>query len=693
MKVQSAGYNHGNSALITVNDEEFGFESYSQGLNVALIHEVTGQKLCCTTFDTYGDEGSATAFAQFIENLPNGRIVALSVKDDASLRLNDRAKKACESLGSYLSYFLQFRSSWTMISQKNALPGTPEESLSYEAAVTCSRSFVVPSVSANGSTISVTSAGLDFGDVAQITLNGQGVAIEGGYQRGLNVVVFDSSTTIPILNQSFDLFANPTAADAFAQLIEDLPEGQIVAIAVKDDGFYNLSERAKQACEAIGSRLIHHLQFRNSWAIVGYKGASPGSIIENLNTSGAVSVKFWISSLISMNGKWQQKQKLQPSDLQSKDIFGSAIALSEKIAIIGARMAEVEGHPAAGSAYIFELENGQWQQKQRLHPPGLQRQDVFGNSVAISGDVAIVGAYFADAEGRPDAGSAYIFHLENGQWHPKQKLQPSDLQQGDYFGNSVAISGELAIVGAYGVDSEGRPNVGSAYIFQLENGQWHPKQKLQPADLQGGDCFGTSVAISGKVAIVGARLAHGESSQYAGSAYIFQLENGQWHPKQKLQPADLQQSDNFGNSVAISGEVAIVGAYGVDFEGYRDAGSAYIFQLENGQWHPKQKLQPADLQRGGGFGTSVAISSQVAIIGASGLDAEGRPDAGSAYIFHLENGEWQQKEKLQPADLEHNNCFGYAVAISETVAIVGAHNAHAEGSPYAGSAYIFATLP
>ncbi len=294
VKVQSAGLSYSDPTFITLNDTEFGFEKYSRGFNVAVINETTGQKICCTTFDPY-TEGNSEAFVQFVENLPEGRIVAIAVHDDASYNLSDQVKAACKSLGSLKIYSLRFRSSWAMIGQKGAKPTKAKEELSDYCAVSCWRPFTFPSVSENGACIAVKSSSGDDGTIAEISLNGESIGIEGGYQRGLNLVVFDPSNGNSIFSQSFDLFADPTAADTFAQRIEELPDGKMVAIAVQDDASINLSDRAKQACESIGSSLIRYLQFRSSWAIVGHKGASPGSAIEQLSNTESAAVKFWLT--------------------------------------------------------------------------------------------------------------------------------------------------------------------------------------------------------------------------------------------------------------------------------------------------------------------------------------------------------------------------------------------------------------
>ncbi|MEQ8384239.1 MAG: interleukin-like EMT inducer domain-containing protein [Coleofasciculus sp. A1-SPW-01] len=290
--VQSAGGFMGDSARITLNDQEIGFVHYSRGLNVAVIDEATGQPLVCTTFDTFFP-GNADRFADLVDKLPSGRIVAIAVKDDASANLSQRAKRACQSLGSRQVHCLRFRTSWALIGQKDAKPGIAKEELSDYSDVVCSRLISVSGDTVQRPSLGVISAGGNQGNFAQITWNNEEIGIEGGYQRGLNVVVFDRRDKTQAFSRSFDFFVNPENAEAFAQLIEDCSLDQGIAIAVKDDASVNLSERAKQACEALGSRLIRHLQFRSSWAIVGYKDTSAGSAIEQLSHDRSVGVRVW----------------------------------------------------------------------------------------------------------------------------------------------------------------------------------------------------------------------------------------------------------------------------------------------------------------------------------------------------------------------------------------------------------------
>ncbi|MEQ8972874.1 MAG: interleukin-like EMT inducer domain-containing protein [Coleofasciculus sp. C1-SOL-03] len=298
VQVSSAGYDHGNSASIKRNTQDLGENCYNRGLNVAVFDEFTGQPMFGTTFDTF-NSGNSESFAQFVSTLPPGRIVAIAIKDDASLNLSDPGKRACKSLGSRLIDHLQFRSSWAIIGQTGAASGTAVEQLSDESAVTCSREITATKVQVPSFVVAAISAGNTWGNMAQVTCNGELVSLTGGYQRGLNVVVFDPSNGRQLQSRSFDIYADPANADAFADWIETIPQGRVVAIAAKDDASFNLSDRAKAACKLIGSTQIDRLQFRGSWAIVGVKGASGGAVIENLNNFGSVSVNAWFPVLDS----------------------------------------------------------------------------------------------------------------------------------------------------------------------------------------------------------------------------------------------------------------------------------------------------------------------------------------------------------------------------------------------------------
>ena len=246
--------------------------------------------------------------------------------------------------------------------------------------------------------------------------------------------------------------------------------------------------------------------------------------------------------------------------------------------------------------------------------------DYFGYSVAISGNYAIVGAYQDDDNGT-DSGSAYIFNVTTGA--ELHKLVPSDGAANDIFGISVAIDGNYAIVGARQDDDKGT-NSGSAYIFNVTTGA--ELHKLTASDGAADDYFGESVAISGNYAIVVA-YADDDKGSNSGSVYIFNVNTGaELH---KLTASDGAESDYFGISVAIDGNYAIVGAHADDDKG-SGSGSAYIFNVQTGA--ELHKLVASDGAASDQFGISVAISGIYTIVGAR-MDDDNGANSGSAYIF------------------------------------------------------------
>ena len=255
----------------------------------------------------------------------------------------------------------------------------------------------------------------------------------------------------------------------------------------------------------------------------------------------------------------------------------------------------------------------------------------FGYDVSVSGDYALVGSPKNES-----GGGAYLFKRTNGNWAFYQKLVSSDLAPSDWFGYSVCISGEYALVGAQ-VKSGG----GAAYIFRLEgDGVWRQQQKLAPS---GRSYFGTSVSLSGNYALIGDRLnsydaSGGNQKVDAGSAYIYKLTDDTWTFQQKLVASDRATFDNFGTCVSLKGEYALIGAY-------RKAGggAAYIFKRNGDTWAQHQKLLSSDLANDDNFGISVSLNDDCAFVGAPSEDEDAsgsntRSSAGSVYVFGLNSG-------------------------------------------------------
>lgn len=530
-------------------------------------------------------------------------------------------------------------------------------------------------------TISATSAGFGSGSSAQISKEGIEIGF-GAYSIGVNVAVFDETTGAVLATNSFNTSQKPND-DIFANYINGLPAGRIVAIAVQGNAIPTdgLSDAAKEAFKSIGSNQVDAVQPNYAWSLIGIKG-QPGSGSES--TTWPVASASKTVEIASIGPDPGVPKKLQFKQIvwlryATPEFGNSGVAIQNGIALVGASKTDIPGFADAGSVYAVNLDYDQWQPQQQLIPEDLAASDNFGQSVAMNGNNAIVGANLKEGFNKlSNTGAAYMYQLEAGKWVEKQQLQPLDLAATDYFGYSVAIDGNLAIVGAYGAASwRGKNDGGAAYIFELQSGEWKQIQLLQPSDLVASDYFGYSVAISGNLAIVGAYMAEAPGKTNAGAAYIFALEDGKWVQKQKLQPGELAANDYFGYSVAIENDTAMVGAYLREDDGNANAGAVYVFELESDQWTQKQKLKPREqLLANEYFGWSVSISGELAVVGAPQSKSAALANAGAIYLFQKDNnGVWQSKQKYQPADLLAQDKFGNSLDLQGNKVIVGTKKA------------------
>jgi murein DD-endopeptidase MepM/ murein hydrolase activator NlpD len=381
------------------------------------------------------------------------------------------------------------------------------------------------------------------------------------------------------------------------------------------------------------------------------------------------------------------EEKIAPSDGVYRDCFGRSVSISGDYAIVGAYGVGLYGE-SPGSAYIFKRDGHNWIEQTKLLASDGSKQDFFGGSVSISGDYAIVGAYGDD---NADCfGSAYIFKRTGDAWIEQIKILPSDGINNSHFGNTVSISGDYAIVGDRYARYRGYQS-GSAYIFRRDGDSWIEHIKLLPFDIGEWDEFGSSVSISGDYAIVGAIGANSDDSEISsGAAYIFKREGVTWVEQAKILASDGTKYDYFGSSVSISGEYIIVGAPQDDDNG-ESSGSAYIFKREGETWIEQTKLLAYDGKPKDYFGYySVSISSDYALVGADGNDDNGI-SSGAAYIYKRDGGNWIEQEKLLASDGAEQDSFGSSVSISEDYAIVGAEFGFNKNS-HSGSAYIYTLL-
>jgi hypothetical protein len=278
----------------------------------------------------------------------------------------------------------------------------------------------------------------------------------------------------------------------------------------------------------------------------------------------------------------------------------------------------------SGFAYVFVRSGRVWRQQQRL-TNSVMPSGHFGWSVAVNDDTALVGAVCDDAGGSC-SGSASVFVRSGGVWSQQQKLVASDAAESDRAGWAVAISGHTAVVGAI-CDSDAGLCSGSAYVFVRSAGAWTQQQKLTASDASLNDQFGSSVAISGDTALVGS-IYDDDTAANSGSAYVFVRNGKVWSQQQKLTVSDAAADDNFGLAVSVSGDTAVVGAPFHDGRG-SDSGSAYVFERNGNVWSQRQELTASDGAAGDLFGRSVSISAKTVVVGAVADDTS----TGSAYVY------------------------------------------------------------
>jgi len=383
-----------------------------------------------------------------------------------------------------------------------------------------------------------------------------------------------------------------------------------------------------------------------------------------------------IESWAILDNAWLEEDKLLPTDGADGNNFGFSVSIDGDYGVIGAYKDDDNGNKS-GSAYIFTRQDSNWSQQAKLLASDGESNDRFGWSVSISGDYAIIGAY-GDADDGYYSGSIYIFTRQDSNWSQQAKLLASDGNIGDFFGWSVSISSDYAIIGAYGDDDNGSSS-GSAYIFKRLDSNWSQQAKLLASDGVSGDRFGWSVSIDEDYAIIGAHNSDG----YHGSTYIFKRTDSTWAEEQKMTTSGIE---GFGYSVSIDGDYVIVGAP-LDGDNGHYSGSAYVFKRLGSNWSQQAKLLASDGDADDNFGASVSIDGFHTIIGAEGNDDNGNK-SGSAYIFKRLGSNWFQQAKLLASDGEAGDNFGASVSIDGNYTLIGAYNDDDNGEN-SGSGYVF----
>ena len=326
-------------------------------------------------------------------------------------------------------------------------------------------------------------------------------------------------------------------------------------------------------------------------------------------------------------GEWVQQAKLLPADGEASDKFGASVAIDGNTIIVGA---EEDDDIAvnAGSAYVFRFDGSIWGQQAKLLPADDDPDALFGHSVGISGETVLIGTpghEFLNQYTR----SAYVFRFDGSNWVQEAKLAASDGAEADLYGITVDLDGDTALIGAPYDDVVERDS-GSAYVFHFDGSNWVQQQKITPADGAKLDSFGCDVTVSANHLLVGA-CKDDDSGDDSGSAYVFQFNGTSWVQQAKLLAPGGAANDFFGFGVAIDGNAAIIGAPSDD-DGGANSGSAHLFRFNGENWIHDQKIVASDGAAWDAFGWSVGVSGNVTTVG-SLRDDDNASNSGSGYVF------------------------------------------------------------
>ena len=391
--------------------------------------------------------------------------------------------------------------------------------------------------------------------------------------------------------------------------------------------------------------------------------------------------------LSSWLGTAQAQSVTLQADVVPGDRFGTDIALSEPYLLVSA-----VGNNNTGTVYVFRRTHDDWVQEAKLVPPDASASVRFGTHIALDGETALIGdpGY---SQPLPGAGAAYLFERnETGIWRLVKTLSPPDPRIAGSYGE-VAIEGDTVLVGATGA-SEAVERQGAVYLYARHHGgsdAWGHVTTLTAPDGAFEDRLGAGLWIEGSHAVVGARW-HDAASPNTGAAYLFTRDPGasdQWHFTTKLTASDGARDNFFGTSVAMQGDLILVGAPRADGKSPK-AGAAYLFtrgQANTDGWQPGIPLTALDGAPGDRFGATLALREDLIVIGAPGHDGLST-DTGALYVFARQaeaSTTWKQSAKLTLPSGTDADAFAQALALRDSLLLVGAPGAFSN----AGATYLY----
>ena len=372
-----------------------------------------------------------------------------------------------------------------------------------------------------------------------------------------------------------------------------------------------------------------------------------------------------------------ETQKILAFDGSSIDYFGGAVSVSGDRMAVGSIYHE-GGGVSAGAVYAYDFDGSSWVIDSVIYPFNVNQtpqgnSDSFGADLDIDGDVMVVGATGMDQKVFPlrvDTGSISIYRHDGNIWNHETTLWASDGDFGDLFGKTVGIDGNMAVVGAQSHDYDNflGTNSGAAYVYRFDGTSWSEVGELEMVTPEPNAGYGNAVAIDGHVIVVGAQYSSELGINDAGLVYVYRFSGGVITLEATLSPSDAVIGQLFGASVAVSGNRIVVGAPG---DPANDRGAAYIFNYTGTQWNQVAKMSDSHSLDDDQFGRVVAIDGDSVVVGVPSSDENGM-DSGQIYSYTIDNGTLNNPILIRASDGDAGDYFGTAVDISGEHVIVGA---------------------
>ncbi len=418
-------------------------------------------------------------------------------------------------------------------------------------------------------------------------------------------------------------------------------------------------------------------------------------VVVQVRTTGDATATYTVNVL--RQGSTDQVAFLRASNPDEEDRFSDAIAISGDTIVAGTTFEDGNGIDEAsnaagdsGAAYVFRRDNdGLWAQEAYLKPSMVGAGFGFAHSVAIHDDVIAIGAW-KETDVETDSGAVYVFRRTGSEWNLEARLESENIDRADRFGTSVAVHGDTIVVGAEQEQSNGSSPTnndfdfsGAAYVFRREGAQWQQEAYLKAFNVERGVRYGQAVAVYGDTVAVGCEreksttqginaLPANSDGTRVGAVYVYSRNGGTWTQQAHIKASNAETGDAFGESIALSDNLLVVGAPGEDsgslgVDGNQvsntalDSGAAFVFRRSGDTWTQEAYVKPSNTTEADGFGR-VAINDNRMVVASY--------EANTAYLFTNEASTWSETAVLSASNGHPQDYFGYQVGVSSDAIVV-----------------------